>query len=177
MNLRGEGLPRVPCKIIFVAVAATLAGPPVQGKGPTGVFDEYDRTVRIVAPAPAQKKATAGLVFQDWDPYYNIFHIWTDGIAWSGYLVVGLTIVASLFVPRPFCRYACPLGAINGFFNSFSLLGIKRKHASCTDCGRCRTVCPVNIDPCAKDSVRSLECTRCMKCVEVCPEKAITVTW
>lgn len=126
----------------------------------------------VLAWVLVQTARTAHLVFQDWDPYYNLFRIWTDEIAWSGYLVVGLTIVAALFIPRPFSRYACPLGAINGLFNSFSLLGIKRESDGCNQCGVCRNVCPVNIDPCATTSVRSLECTRCMKCVEACPANA-----
>jgi ferredoxin len=78
-------------------------------------------------------------------------------------------VVASLFIERPFSRYACPLGAVNGFFNSFSLFQIKRDAASCTDCGRCDKVCPVKIDVSHATAIRSIECTRCLECVEACP--------
>ena len=121
-----------------------------------------------------QTARSARLVFQDWDPYYNLYHIWTDEIALSGYIVTGVTLLLSLFIPRPFSRYACPLGAFNGIFNSFSFIGIKRDDKSCTDCGRCSKVCPVNIDLCATSTIRSIECTRCLKCVDVCPQNSKT---
>ena len=75
----------------------------------------------------------------------------------------------ALFIPRAFCRYACPLGAFNGLFNSFSFISIKRDATTCTDCGRCTKACPVNIDVCAGATVRSVECMRCLKCVDACP--------
>lgn len=117
-----------------------------------------------------QTARSAQLIFQDWDPYFSLYHIWTDEVAISGYVVAGLTVVASLFIPRPFSRYACPLGAINGLFNWFSFIGITRDSATCTECGLCTKVCPVNIDLCASTTVRSIECTRCLKCVDACPQ-------
>ncbi|MBN1630928.1 MAG: 4Fe-4S binding protein [Thermoleophilia bacterium] len=119
-----------------------------------------------------QTARTGRLIFQDWDPYYNLYHIWTDEIAISGYVVTGLTLVAALFVPRAFCRFACPLGAFNGIFNWFSFIGIKRDAKTCTDCGLCSKVCPVNIDICASDTIRSIECMRCLKCVDACPQNS-----
>ncbi len=116
-----------------------------------------------------QTARTGRLIFEDWDPYYNLFRIWTDGIAISGYVVVAATLLAALFIPRAFSRYACPLGAFNGFFNSFSLLGIERDAETCTSCGRCDKACPVNITVSTATSVRNVECTRCLKCVEACP--------
>ena len=83
-----------------------------------------------------------------------------------------MTLVLALFIPRPFCRYACPLGAFNGIFNSFSFISIKREAATCTDCGRCSKVCPVNIDLCASTNIRHIECTRCLKCIDVCPQNS-----
>lgn len=121
-----------------------------------------------------QTARSVQLVFEGYDPYYNLFAIWSDEIAWTGYLVVGLTVLASLFVERPFSRYACPLGAINGLFNSFSLLQIKRDAATCIDCGRCDKACPVNVNVSQKSAVRGIECTRCLKCVEACPVNAKT---
>ncbi|MBN1322163.1 MAG: 4Fe-4S binding protein [Thermoleophilia bacterium] len=120
-----------------------------------------------------QTARSGRLVFQDWDPYYNLYHIWTDEVAITGYVVTGLTLVAALFVPRAFCRFACPLGAFNGIFNSFSFIGIKRDAKTCTDCGRCTKACPVNIDLCAATTIRSVECTRCLKCVDACPQNSI----
>ena len=121
-----------------------------------------------------QTARSGKLIFEPYDPYYNLFSIWSDTIAWTGYLVVGLTVVASLFIERPFCRYACPLGGLNGFFNSFSLLQIKRDAATCIDCGRCDKVCPVHVKVSQHDAVRNVECMRCLKCVEACPVNAKT---
>jgi len=53
-----------------------------------------------------------------------LFNIWTDEIAVTGYIAVILSLGASFFVERPFCRYAWPLGEITGLFNSFSLMEI-----------------------------------------------------
>lgn len=117
-----------------------------------------------------QTARTGKLFFGDFDPYYNLFNIWTDEIALTGYISVALTLGLSLFIERPFCRYACPLGAINGFFNSFSLFSIKRKKKTCVNCGLCDLSCPMNVNISGKGAIKSPACIRCMKCTEVCPE-------
>lgn len=119
-----------------------------------------------------QTARTGKLAFEAYDPYYTLFNIWSDEIAWTGYLVVGITLGLSLFLERPFCRYACPLGAVNGIFNKFSLLTLKRDPATCIDCGRCDRACPANISVSSGIAVADGECTRCLKCVEACPVNA-----
>jgi polyferredoxin len=126
----------------------------------------------VLAWVLVQTARSTTLVFQDWDPYYNLYRIWTDEVAISGYVVTGLTVLLALFIPRPFSRYACPLGAFNGIFNSFSFISIKRDAQTCNDCGRCSKVCPVNIDLCASATIRNIECTRCLKCIDVCPQNS-----
>lgn len=82
-----------------------------------------------------------------------------------GVLIV-LTIL-SMKIYRPFCQYLCPLGAIYGWFNRFSLVQIRWEKESCTSCMACQKNCPVNLPP-EKISV-SPECIKCGKCVEACP--------
>ena len=136
--------------------------------GPVERTLQYGKYVMLVWIL-VQTARSARLFFESFDPYYNLFTIWTDEIAWIGYLVVGITLAASLFIERPFSRYACPLGAINGLFNSFSLIQIKRDAASCTACGRCDSACPVHVKVSEAITVRNVECTRCLQCVEACP--------
>ncbi len=147
--------------------------PRAYGKVPH-VIDRVLRYAKyaILAWILVQTARSAHLAFGDYDPYVNLFTIWSDEIAWTGYLVVGLTVVAGLFAERPFCRYACPLGAVNGFFNSFSLFQIKRDANTCTDCGRCDKACPVGIKVSASSAVRGSECTRCLECVAACPVRS-----
>jgi formate hydrogenlyase subunit 6/NADH:ubiquinone oxidoreductase subunit I len=38
-------------------------------------------------------------------------------------------------------------------------------------CGRCRKVCPMDIDPVMQ--LHSPECIMCGQCVEACPQKAL----
>ena len=80
-------------------------------------------------------------------------------------------IFACVVVHRFFCRVLCPLGAIYGLLNGVSFYRLTCAADECIDCGRCRKICPVDLDP--TKNFNSAECVRCGQCVAVCPVKAI----
>lgn len=80
-------------------------------------------------------------------------------------------LLLSVKVYRPFCQYLCPLGAIYGWFNRFSLVQVHWERERCTACGACQRACPVDLAP--EEISRSAECIRCGKCTTACPEKCL----
>lgn len=72
------------------------------------------------------------------------------------------TIVLVILVSRGFCRVFCPLGAIFGLFNRFSLFRYNLAHKECNSCTACAKVCPVEIDPVKE--MNTAECIRCYEC-------------
>jgi len=76
---------------------------------------------------------------------------------------------------RPFCRFACPLGAIWSPFNRLSALHLAVDEASCVPCDACQRVCPVDIN--VHEDPNSARCVRCMECIRACPQGAIRLTW
>jgi len=111
------------------------------------------------------------LIFQDYDPYYALFNFWKGEVAISGLVLLGIVLVLSLLVERPFCKYACPYGAFQGIFNLFRVFKIRRVEATCISCNACRKACPMNIDVATSGVVRDHQCISCMKCTSeaVCP--------
>ena len=87
------------------------------------------------------------------------------------FAVLVLIVFAAILIPRPFCRYLCPLGAFYSFFNGVSFYGITLEEARCTSCGRCAQVCPMGVD--VRESPNSAECIRCGQCSAACPTGAI----
>lgn len=82
-----------------------------------------------------------------------------------------LVIVASILIYRPFCKYLCPLGAIYGLFNRFSLYRYEVDADRCTKCGLCHRKCNMGVK--VYEQPNSPECIRCGECRKVCPTKAI----
>ncbi|MCI8489190.1 MAG: 4Fe-4S binding protein [Lachnospiraceae bacterium] len=80
-------------------------------------------------------------------------------------------IVLSVKVYRPFCQYLCPLGAIYGWFNAFSLVQISLTEEQCISCGSCTKACPLSLS--VQEISRSPECIRCGKCIDACPKKCL----
>lgn len=116
---------------------------------------------------------TGLLVFADYDPYYTLFNFWTGEIALSGFFALGLVAILSLFVERPFCKYACPYGAVLGVFNLFRIFGIKRNAPTCINCKACDKACPMNITVSTTGVVRDHQCISCLECTSeaACPVK------
>ncbi len=80
-------------------------------------------------------------------------------------------IVGCVVVHRFFCRVLCPLGAIYGLLNRWSFWQLNFSEQACVNCGRCKKICPLNLDPTKENN--SAECVRCGRCVESCPSKAL----
>ena len=116
---------------------------------------------------------TAKLVFQDIDPYYALFNFFTNEVAITAYIVLGVVVLLSLFVERPFCKYMCPYGATLGVFNLFRLFKIKRNKSTCVNCKACDKVCPMNIEVSKSGNVYNHQCISCLKCTSenACPVK------
>jgi len=140
---------------------------------------KYDRWLRYLRYAVLlwviyMTAVTGKLIFADYDPYYALFNFWTGEVAISGFIILGLSLLLSLFMERPFCKYACPYGAVQGVFNLFRIFSIKRNKRSCISCGKCDDACPMNIDVSERGTVRNHQCISCMKCTseQACPVAA-----
>ncbi len=116
--------------------------------------------------------ATSGvLVFEAYDPYYALFNFWSTEVAWTALLILGLTLLGSVFIERPWCKYACPYGAVLGLTNLFRVFSIKRSTTTCKADGACSIMCPMNIEVDTKTTVRDHQCISCMECTSeaICP--------
>lgn len=83
-----------------------------------------------------------------------------------------VTIVFSILIYRPFCRYICPLGAIYGLFNKISFHRYRIDEEKCTKCGVCQKACKLDIPVYEKPD--SIDCIRCGVCKDACTKGAIT---
>lgn len=81
-------------------------------------------------------------------------------------------IVAGIVFHRFFCRVMCPLGAIYGLLNKISLYKLNFDADKCINCGRCRKICPIELDP--TKEFNSAECVRCNRCLKACPTCALS---
>jgi polyferredoxin len=87
----------------------------------------------------------------------------------TGLIVLGVLVLASVFVQNFWCRYLCPYGALLGFASLLSPVRIRREADPCIDCAKCAKVCPSNLPVDKLVTIRSAECTGCLECVAICP--------
>jgi polyferredoxin len=132
------------------------------------------RTAQLAAESDARTLQQAGDGAQD---FFSRF-VWTPGQAYfhQVWLIVVLSL-AILFlnriVPRFWCRALCPLGALLGLLSRFSLFGMKKDHAKCTDCNLCLIHCQGGDSPQGGVKHRQDECHMCFNCEAACPEGVI----
>ncbi|WP_421078286.1 4Fe-4S binding protein [Methanothermococcus sp. Ax23] len=103
---------------------------------------------------------------------YNVYLPEMEGI--SGNMISLAVLVAfaivSFFIPRAFCKYFCPVGALLSILSIKSLFKLKLND-NCVKCKLCERKCPMQIK--LTKNINQKECVRCFECKSVCRKEGI----
>jgi polyferredoxin len=144
--------------LIFLLLLAFM------GSVQSGVFDPLPLLHRSVNLALAPLADNHLGVLSDQPRAYA--SAWLLGAVFLG--VVGL----NLLLPRFFCRFACPLGALFGLLARVTPWRISKTPGSCGDCHLCEQYCEGACRP--SEIFISSECVLCFNCLDRCPAGRIT---
>jgi len=91
------------------------------------------------------------------------------------YYAVGIGLAFAFKDNRAFCKYICPVTVFLKPMSYFSVIRIECDHEKCISCGKCKRVCPMEVDVTDNSRKRKngTECILCMECVKNCPTKAL----
>jgi len=100
---------------------------------------------------------------------------WAFIIGNALYYAVGIWLAFRFKDNRAFCKYICPVTVILKPMSYFSLLRITCDTEKCVSCGKCRQVCPMQVDMIDPSRKREngTECILCFECVKNCPKDAL----
>jgi len=94
-----------------------------------------------------------------------------DGAWFIGTIFV-VALLSNLVIPRLFCRFVCPLGALLALLSRFSIWRMVKTDRCCSDCMRCDAGCEGGCEP--SGQIRTAECVLCMNCMSDCEDGAMT---
>ena len=100
---------------------------------------------------------------------------WTFLIGNLAYYLVGIALAFLFKDNRAFCKYICPVTVFLKPMSYFSLVRIRCDEAKCISCGKCKKVCPMDVEMTDNSRKRKngTDCILCMECVKVCPKRAL----
>jgi len=88
-------------------------------------------------------------------------------------IILVVFLILMVFIRRPFCRIACPLGAIYSLFNKVSIFRMVHDPDACVLCKQCYRDCPMGVR--FYEGANQVDCIRCLKCYqESCQYGAIS---
>lgn len=91
------------------------------------------------------------------------------------YYAIGILLAYLLKDNRAFCKYICPVTVFLKPMSYFALLRIKCDESKCVSCGKCKQICPMNVDITDNSRKRKngTECILCFECKNNCPKNAL----
>lgn len=91
------------------------------------------------------------------------------------YYAIGITLAFVLKDNRAFCKYICPITVFLKPMSYFSAIRITCDKDKCISCGKCKRVCPMDVDMTDNSRKRKngTECILCLECTKVCPKDAL----
>ena len=100
---------------------------------------------------------------------------WAFLIGNLAYYLVGIALAFLFKDNRAFCKYICPVTVFLKPMSYFSLVRIRCDKTKCISCGKCKKVCPMDVEMTDNSRKRKngTDCILCMECVKVCPKGAL----
>jgi polyferredoxin len=92
--------------------------------------------------------------------------------AWLVFAIFVAAVLLNLVIPRFYCRFVCPLGALFGVIDRFAIWRIGKNQNECINCKLCESNCEGGCEP--GGSIRISECVLCFNCREDCKNEVIS---
>lgn len=146
--------------VVFLVMAATPGQAPILL---TGLLD----------PLPFITRAVNLVLLPILDSHAGITSInprWYE----TGWLIGAtflLFVLLNLAVPRFFCRFICPTGALFGLVGRLSVFRIGKETIKCSDCKQCEKFCEGGCSP--STQIQTSECLLCCNCIDPCKDEVI----
>ena len=100
---------------------------------------------------------------------------WAFVIGNVAYYAIGIGLAFAFKDNRAFCKYVCPVTVFLKPMSYFSRIRVTCDHEKCIQCGKCRRVCPMDVDMLddGRGRENGTECILCFECVKSCPKSAL----
>lgn len=91
------------------------------------------------------------------------------------YYASGILLAFAFQDNRAFCKYICPITVFLKPMSYFSLLRVTCDKSKCVSCGKCKRICPMDVDMTdnSRNRKNGTECILCFECARNCPKDAL----
>ena len=149
--------------IILVVFLAMAAFPSIASTLQTGLLD----------PIPLITRSANLLLLPILDSSTNFLSV-TQRLyqgAWLMFLIFLTTILLNLIIPRFYCRFICPLGALFAITSRFAIWRIGKTKDECDNCKLCEKACEGGCEPAG--NIKISECVLCFNCRQDCKDDLV----
>jgi polyferredoxin len=102
------------------------------------------------------------------DRFFNLLSV--EPRVYEGAFLIGALFSAAIFmnllIPRFYCRFICPTGALLGLIGKYSIWRMGKTEESCSNCMQCEGHCEGACEP--SRQIRINECILCLNCYDKC---------
>jgi polyferredoxin len=149
--------------LILVTFLAMAAFPSIFATLQTGLLD----------PIPMVTRSVNLVLLPIIDKPFNLTSVTArfSAGAWLIFVMFLTAVLLNLLIPRFYCRFICPLGALFGVISRFAVWRIGKNAYTCSNCKLCESACEGGCEPAGR--IKISECVLCFNCLHDCNEEVI----
>jgi len=91
---------------------------------------------------------------------------------WLVFIMFLVAVLLNLAIPRFYCRFICPLGALFAVLSRFAIWRIGKKQKECINCKLCERACEGGCEP--SGNIKIGECVLCFNCLDECKDELVS---
>jgi polyferredoxin len=149
--------------VVLIVVLGMAAFPSAVVSLQTGLLDPIPLATRSVnlLLLPIIDRAADSVAITATERFY-------EG-AWLILAIFVAAVLLNLVVPRFYCRFICPLGALLAILGRFAIWRIGKTQSECSNCKFCERNCDGGCEPAG--NIRISECVLCFNCLDECKDE------
>jgi polyferredoxin len=139
-----------------------------------GIRDQITYLAENVGADIGSDLWSAFSAYSIYDPI-NFFELLHWNINTMFFIMMGILVIASLIIYRPFCYLICPIGGLTWLLEKIAPGRVRVDHSKCTQCGLCeeKAPCPTIYVLLDEKPRVAPDCTSCGECLGDCEFDAI----